>query len=195
MPAGTARFCIGRKTDRWPPSLDGHHPAEVVPLEEDVDVPEAGSQQKLPVLEKLVRNEDVLERLAFLRDLGLAVAVATLQVVVVSDEQAIEERVLGQDFLDENQTAVFVQARVDLRDEMVPVERADELQRQDHDCDRGVFELHAGIEIDALELEWSRKSALAELFATACEHLLGIVDADEPNACVYGWVELQERGP
>src|SRR5215468_6972191 len=63
--------------------------AEVVPLEEDLGMLEAGRAQHRTVLLQPIRDEHVLQGLALLRDLDLGVAVAALQVVVVLDEQAI----------------------------------------------------------------------------------------------------------
>ena len=57
-------------------------------------------QQQLAVLLELIRHQHVLERLALLRDLELAVALAALEVVVVLDEEAVEERVLAEHLLD-----------------------------------------------------------------------------------------------
>src|SRR5688572_14914963 len=49
--------------------LDGDDAAEVVPLEEDIDILEAAATEETKVLVELIRDEDVFERLAFLRDL------------------------------------------------------------------------------------------------------------------------------
>ena len=46
--------------------------------------------EQLLVLLETVRDEHVLERLALLRDLDVAVAVAPLHLVVVVDEEAVE---------------------------------------------------------------------------------------------------------
>ena len=66
-------------------SLDRHDAAEVVPLEDHMHVAEAGLQQQFAVLEQLVRNQDVLQGLALLRDLGLGVTITPLEVVLVLD--------------------------------------------------------------------------------------------------------------
>src|SRR6185436_13492755 len=108
--AETVRCGSGRESCRSLSSFDRDDSAEVVPLEEHVDFAEAGIHQQLAVLEQLVRDQHVLQRLALLRDLGVAVALAPLEIVVVLDEQPVEERLLGQHLLDQDEATLFAHA-------------------------------------------------------------------------------------
>src|SRR5262245_1363278 len=71
-------------------AFDGDDAAEVVPLEEDIEVLEAAAAKQTKIFVEVIRNEDVFERLAFLRDFDLAVTLAFLHCVVVVDEEPVE---------------------------------------------------------------------------------------------------------
>ena len=72
-------------------SLHGDDGAKVVPLEEHIHVTKAGLEQQFAVLQQLVGNEHVLERLALLGDLEIAIAAAAFEVIVELDELPIEQ--------------------------------------------------------------------------------------------------------
>src|SRR5688572_12274296 len=122
-------------------SLDSNDAAEVVPLEENVDVLESDVAEQPLVLLETVRDEDVLQRLALLRDFQIAVALAALHLVVVIDEQPVERGMLAEDLLDEQEAAVVVEPAVDARDDRLAIERPDELQRQNHEGHRRILDL------------------------------------------------------
>ena len=144
-------------------SLDRHDAAEVVPLEEHVHVAEAGLQQQFAVLQELVGDQDVLQCLALLRDLGFGVPIAPLEVLVVPDEQAVEVRVLAQYLFDEDQPAVLPQALEDVCDQPLPMQGPQELQRQHHQGERGVLHFDAEMQIRALESDLSLDLVFAQL--------------------------------
>ena len=58
-----------------------------------------------------VRDQHVLERLALLRDLELAVAVAALERVIALDEEPVEHRAVAEHLLDHSRHAVLVACR------------------------------------------------------------------------------------
>src|SRR5688572_9639327 len=85
------RKCPARASglERSAALLDGDEAAEVVPLEEDIDVLETAATEQPDVLLEAIRNEDVLERLALLGDFDLAVTLPLLHCVVVVDEEPV----------------------------------------------------------------------------------------------------------
>jgi len=93
-----------------PASLDGHDAAEIVPAEKDLDTAEADLFQKLHVLFQTIGDEHIFKRFALLGDLDFGVAVSSLEVVIVLDEQPVEGRILAGQFLNEEQAALIVQA-------------------------------------------------------------------------------------
>src|SRR5574339_1142374 len=157
-------------------SINGDDAAEVVPLEEDIDLLEAHTLQEALVLLQPVRDEDVLERLALLRDFDFAVAVALLHLVVVVDEEAVENRMFPQNLLDEDQAAAFVEVAVDPRDESVTIQRPHELERQDHQRNRRVLEAHAVVEVLVPERVAPREARTRQFLLGLPQHLLRRID-------------------
>src|SRR5215204_1633779 len=124
-----------RRARTWMVSLDSNDAAEVVPLEKDVNVLESDMTEQPFILLEAVRNEDVLQRLALLRDFQIAVALTTFHLVVVVDEQPVERGMLAEDLLHDKEAAVVVEPAVHTRDQPFAIERPDELQREHHQRD------------------------------------------------------------
>ena len=103
-------------------------------------------QQQLVLLET-IRDEHVLERLPLLRDFDIAIALATLHLVVVVDEQPVEERMLAENLLNQDQAAVRIQPAVDARQQRFAMHRPDELERQDEQRYRGILEVNRFVQI------------------------------------------------
>jgi hypothetical protein len=140
---------------------------------------EAGAEQEVAVLLEPIRDQHVLERLALLGDLELAVAHAALERVIALDEETVEQRAVAEHLLDQQEARVLVHARVNPAHQLLAVQRPDEHQREDHQHDGRVLDLDAGVEVALPKLDDLVEVELGELLPAAIEHLGGIVDADE----------------
>ena len=85
-------------------------PQKLYHLKKTSHVLESAVPEQPLVLLEPVRNEHVLERLALLSDLQIAVSLAALHLVVVLDEEPVEGGVLAEHFLDQDQAAVVIEA-------------------------------------------------------------------------------------
>src|SRR5262245_11175572 len=97
----TASFGSGKGSCLMRPSLHRHDADEVVPFEKHLYLAEAGAEQQVAVLAEAIGDQHVLERLALLRDLELAVAAAALVCVVALDEEPVEQRPVAEHLLDQ----------------------------------------------------------------------------------------------
>src|SRR3546814_14221798 len=70
------------------------------------------------------------------------------------DEKAIEEGVLGGDFLDQQQTAVVADAAADFLHDAFAQDRAGELQIQQHGYSGSIFYRRVLVDDATLPLEW-----------------------------------------
>lgn len=114
------------------------------------------------------------------------------QVVVVFDKEPVEERVFAEDFFDENQAAVVVEALKNRLDERVAIKRPNELEGQDHNDHGSVLDSHALIQVRANQLVVTFEGVVRQLLTAAFEHLLRIIHADELDVLAYDGVEIQK---
>ena len=76
--------------------------------------------------------------------LRLGIALAFFQVVVIADEQPVEQAIAQSQFFHQDQATLFVKSLVNITDDPLAVEWADELQSQVHDHHRGIVH-HLGV--------------------------------------------------
>src|SRR5262245_28128299 len=163
------------------PSLDRNDAAEVVPLEEDVDVLESDMSEQPLVLLETVRDENVFQRLALLRDLHVAVTLATLQLVVMVDEEPVESRMLAEDLLDEQKAAVVIESAKHAADDRLTVQWTNELQRQHHQRHRRILDRQPIVQIVQRELVRPRKPRDRQLLSRGAQHVVGGIQTHEAN--------------
>src|SRR6185436_553062 len=162
-------------------SLDSNDAAEVVPLEEDIDVLESDMTEQPLVFFEAVRDEDVLQRLALLRDFQVAVALAPFHLIVMIDEQPVERGMLAENLFHEQEAAVVVEPAVYARDQRLAIQWPDKLQREHHERDRRVLHVQPIVQILMLEGVGPGESRRGKLLVGLADHVLGRIQPDKAN--------------
>src|SRR5688572_13165919 len=162
-------------------SLDSNDAAEVVPLEENVYVLESDMAEQPLVLLETVRDEDVFQRLALLRDFQVAVALAAFHLVIVVDEQPVERGMLAEDLLHQQEATVVVEPAIHAGHQGLAIQRPDELQGKDHERDRRVLDLQPIVEVTMRECVGPRKPGCDELLIGLAEHVLRGIQPDKTH--------------
>src|SRR5262245_55421986 len=115
-----------------------------------------------------------------------------LHFVIVFNKKTVEDRIFAEDFLNQNQAAVFRKALQNGFDQGIAVKGPNKLQSQHHQNHRSVVNIQALIEVTTNEFMLVLEAARLQLLGATSQHFLGVINADELNAFWNHLIEVQQ---
>lgn len=112
--------------------------------------------------------------------------------VVIVNEQPVEDGILSQHLLDKDDAAVVVQSLMNRLDQGVPIQGPHELQRQNQQHHRGVFDPHALVQISADQFQFMLETVRGHFLAALFQHLRRIIHTDEFDAPGDRRIQVQQ---
>ncbi len=107
---------------------------------------------------------------------------------------AVESPVGSQDLLDQDEAALMIQRFVDARHHALAVQRAHELQGEDHQHHGGILRGRREVDIGLDQLHGSRTLELGQLGVRLGEHVVRVVDADKAHIARHHIVQGMQGG-